>query len=55
MMLMCAKVPATAQLVRDSLQQGLCCVVGLQSTGEAGTDERLSLGEALDDLVGWDG
>jgi C-terminal processing protease CtpA/Prc len=36
MLLMASKVPACAELVRGAVQQqGMCVVIGLQSTGEA--------------------
>jgi hypothetical protein len=37
-MLMAAKVPSCAALALDAVyQQGMCVVIGLQSTGEANT------------------
>jgi hypothetical protein len=36
MLLMASKVPACAELAHDAVQQqGMCVVIGLQSTGEA--------------------
>jgi hypothetical protein len=36
MLLMASKVPACAELARAAVQQqGMCVVIGLQSTGEA--------------------
>lgn len=36
MLLMASKVPACAELARQAVeQQGMCVVIGLQSTGEA--------------------
>lgn len=31
--LMACKVPRCAALARDKVRQGMCCVIGLQSTG----------------------
>ena len=34
-MVMAAKVPEVVELVKKSLDEGMCCVIGLQTTGEA--------------------
>jgi len=34
-MIMAAKIPEVVALVQKSLAEGMCCVIGLQSTGEA--------------------
>lgn len=44
-MIMAAKIPEVVQLVQKSLKEGMCCVIGLQSTGEAGS------GGAIDEDV----
>jgi len=36
-MIMAAKVPEVTEIVQKSLAEGMCCVIGLQSTGEAGS------------------
>ena len=36
-MIMAAKVPEVTEIVRKALADGMCCVIGLQSTGEAGS------------------
>ena len=38
LMLMAAKVPACAQIALDAVRDGMCVVIGLQSTGEANTN-----------------
>jgi hypothetical protein len=38
-MIMAAKVPVIVALVKRSLAEGKCCVIGLQSTGEASSEE----------------
>ena len=44
-MIMAAKIPEVVALVKKSLAEGMCCVIGLQSTGEAAggdnTDEKV--------------
>lgn len=41
-MCMSAKVPATVRLVKQALMEDKCVVIGLQSTGEARTEEAVS-------------
>lgn len=49
---MSAKVPAAVRLARQALQEDKCVVIGLQSTGEARTEEAVSkYGIELDDFV----
>lgn len=51
-MCMSAKVPAAVRLARQALEEGKCVVIGLQSTGEARTEEAVSkYGNELDDFV----
>ncbi|KAH7423992.1 hypothetical protein KP509_12G084500 [Ceratopteris richardii] len=51
-MCMSAKVPAAVKLAKQALQDGKCVVIGLQSTGEARTEEAVSkYGNELDDFV----
>ena len=51
-MLMSAKVSTTARLALEGVSQGMSVVIGLQSTGEAATDQQQkSDGEVFDDLV----
>lgn len=41
-----------AKLANDAVASGLCCVIGLQSTGEANTNQtREEEGDVLDDFV----
>lgn len=54
MLLMASKVPACAELARQAVeQQGMCVVIGLQSTGEANMNAaRAAEGDAeLDELL----
>lgn len=37
LMLMASKVPTCAQLAVEAVRDGMCVVIGLQSTGEANT------------------
>lgn len=37
-----AKVPAVVRIAKEALTEGKCVVVGLQSTGEARTEEAVS-------------
>lgn len=48
-MLMAAKVPVVVDLVKRSLAEGKCCVIGLQSTGEASSEKSADEGN-LDDI-----
>ena len=48
-MLMAAKVPVVVDLVKKSLGEGKCCVIGLQSTGEASSEKSAEEGN-LDDI-----
>ncbi|KAK9815308.1 hypothetical protein WJX72_001386 [[Myrmecia] bisecta] len=52
-MLMAAKVPETAKLALDAVEkQGMCVVIGLQSTGEANTEaKRRETGDEMEDFV----
>ncbi|CAO2826033.1 unnamed protein product [Amaranthus hypochondriacus] len=51
-MCMSAKVPTVVELAKQALQQNKCVVVGLQSTGEARTEEAVTkYGSELDDFV----
>jgi len=50
-MIMAAKVPAVVALVKKSLDEKKCCVIGLQSTGEASSEEASEKsGPSLDDM-----
>ncbi|XP_058722835.1 protein FORGETTER 1-like [Vicia villosa] len=49
---MSAKVPTAVRLVKQALMEDKCVVIGLQSTGEARTEEAVSkLGYELDDFI----
>ncbi|XP_014490218.1 protein FORGETTER 1 isoform X2 [Vigna radiata var. radiata] len=49
---MSAKVPAALRLAKEALAQEKCVVIGLQSTGEARTEEAVTkYGSELDDFV----
>ncbi|KAE9592810.1 putative chromatin regulator PHD family [Lupinus albus] len=51
-MCMSAKVPAAVRLVKKALIEDKCVVIGLQSTGEARTEEAVTkYGSELDDFV----
>ncbi|MCO5559785.1 hypothetical protein L7F22_013389 [Adiantum nelumboides] len=51
-MCMSAKVPAAVRLAKQALEESKCVVIGLQSTGEARTEEAVSkYGNELDDFV----
>ena len=41
-MCMSAKVPATVRLAKQALREDKCVVIGLQSTGEARTEEAVT-------------
>ena len=41
-MCMSAKVPAAVRLSKEALEEGKCVVIGLQSTGEARTEEAVN-------------
>lgn len=41
-MCMSAKVPATVRLAKQALSEDKCVVIGLQSTGEARTEEAVT-------------
>eukprot|EP01018_Ginkgo_biloba_P030722 Gb_10957 [translate_table: standard] len=51
-MCMSAKVPAAVRLAKQALSEDKCVVIGLQSTGEARTEEAVTkYGAELDDFV----
>ncbi|KAK4595098.1 hypothetical protein RGQ29_018741 [Quercus rubra] len=51
-MCMSAKVPATVRLAKKALNEDKCVVIGLQSTGEARTEEAVTkYGLELDDFI----
>uniref|UniRef100_J3MRB3 PHD-type domain-containing protein n=1 Tax=Oryza brachyantha TaxID=4533 RepID=J3MRB3_ORYBR len=51
-MCMSAKVPAVVRLVKEALAEEKCVVIGLQSTGEARTEEAISkYGFEMEDFV----
>jgi len=52
-MLMAGKVPAVAQLAKKAVQDGMCAVIGLQSTGESSTEQQRRRNDdcGFDDLV----
>jgi hypothetical protein len=50
-MLMAAKVLATGDLTCQALAEGKAVVIGLQTTGEAGTEQHLAAEAELQDLV----
>ncbi|XP_024463441.2 protein FORGETTER 1 isoform X1 [Populus trichocarpa] len=51
-MCMSAKVPATVRIAKQALKEEKCVVIGLQSTGEARTEEAVSkYGSELDDFI----
>lgn len=51
-MCMSAKVPATVRLAKKALAEAKCVVIGLQSTGEARTEEAVTkYGLELDDFI----
>ena len=45
------KVPALLEQVEAMLLEGKCCVIGLQSTGEAAASQALAEGEEVDDFI----
>ena len=50
-MLMAGKVPEITDLALESLKNGMCVVIGLQSTGEAATDQTRAKNEEIVDLI----
>lgn len=46
-MIMASKVPEVVELVKTSLAQDMCCVIGLQNTGEAGANSSASTSDDL--------
>eukprot|EP00873_Tetraselmis_striata_P036348 jgi/Tetstr1/456612/TSEL_043315.t1 len=51
-MLIAAKVPELCRRVNQAMQDNKCCVIGLQSTGEAGAKSiALSDGDEMDDFL----
>jgi len=44
-------VPALLAQAEEALKLGKCCVIGLQSTGEARTSEACDEGDELDDFI----
>lgn len=47
-----AQIPALVRMAKEALETERCCVIGLQSTGEARTaDVVAERGEELDDFV----
>ena len=50
-MVMAAKVPHIVDLVKMSVAEGKCCVIGLQSTGEASSEHRYNKTIALKTIV----
>eukprot|EP00899_Mesostigma_viride_P020862 jgi/Mesvir1/28778/Mv09258-RA.2 len=52
-MLVAAKVPALAQMALQACADGMCAVIGLQSTGEAAINAALAdmAGEEMDDFI----
>ncbi|KAB5538590.1 hypothetical protein DKX38_016123 [Salix brachista] len=51
-MCMSAKVPAAVRIAKQALTEEMCVVIGLQSTGEARTEEAVSkYGSELDDFI----
>lgn len=50
-MLMAGKVPQITALAQDSLKSGMCVVIGLQSTGEAATEQTRARNEEITDLI----
>ena len=49
-MIMAAKVPTVVKLVKKSIDEGKCCVIGLQATGEA-SNQDASQSNAEDDDI----
>jgi hypothetical protein len=47
-MIMAAKIPEVVALVKKSLADGMCCVIGLQTTGESASGD--NVGEKVDEL-----
>lgn len=46
------QVPDTAKLALEAVAEGMCVVIGLQSTGEANTSQvREASGDVMDDFV----
>lgn len=50
-MLMAGKVPAITRLAIESIKNGMCVVIGLQSTGEAATEQTRARNEEITDLI----
>jgi len=50
-MLMAGKVPEITELALESLRNGMCVVIGLQSTGEAATEQTRARNEEILDLI----
>ena len=50
-MLMAGKVPAISRMSLEAMEKGMAVVIGLQSTGEAGTEQQKSRNEVFDDLI----
>lgn len=45
-------MPETAKLALEAVEEGMCVVIGLQSTGEANTNQvREITGDAMEDFV----
>ena len=44
-------MPALLEQVKEELKEGKCCVIGLQSTGEARTTDAVEMGEELDEFL----
>jgi len=46
------QVPNLVRMANQAMEEGKCCVIGLQSTGEARTQDVVAeKGEELDDFV----
>lgn len=45
------KMPALLEQIKFELKEGKCCVVGLQSTGEARITDAVEVGEELDEFL----
>lgn len=50
-MCMSAKVPATVRLAKQALMEDKCVVIGLQSTGEARTEEAVTKYVRLSSII----
>ena len=52
MLTVCEQVKECSRLAQEAVRDGMCVVIGLQSTGEANTSSERSLkGDELDDFV----